>query len=155
MKIDFKEEQHNIYFTVPMQLFITLEIKRPIIWGVVTLFSPKAPLPLKIKAARKIWKAYKSFQSLPEPTKENTGGNRNVLNLIELRDRFFRCCHLDKNRLDFIRDIFNFVIMIYAFDPPWRFMMDTVREWGTEMEWELRSKRELVTDDEGWWTDES
>jgi len=129
-----KQREQSIYFSAPMQMYISAEIKRPLIHGVVTLFSSGSSHIEKAKAVREVWKAYKAFKALPQPTIENTV-DKDAQNVLRLRDWFLGHCFLDRNRLDFVSSIFCFVAMIVSFDAPWRFIIAKVRQQAMSMDW--------------------
>lgn len=87
---------------------------------------------------------------LPEPTKENTW-HPNSHNLIEIRDEFFKHCKLNDERLQFIRVVFNFIIILYDFDPPWRWMIDSVKEEADKKKWEPKEYGHDKRPDWQWW----
>ncbi len=68
-------------------------------------------------------------ERIPEPTVLNTTHKTNTLILIELRDEFFR--HLqNRDRVKALRGFFNFVIILYDYDAPYRQWIDWVlTEW--------------------------
>lgn len=127
MKIDLKEKQATVFSSLPMQVFMIHAIKIPLI-KIASLIASK----------------------LPEPTKENTW-HPNSHNLIEIRDEFFKHCFLEEARLKLIRVIFNFVIIIYDFDPPWRMMIDWVREEANKKEWKPKGYGMNTLPDWRWW----
>ncbi len=143
-------DEKTIYLTPPMQIFILRSIKAPLLEGVQTITSPTASKLDKLRALRKIHTAVSNMGKLPEPTKENTW-HPNSRKLIEIRDRFFKHCFLDAIRLGFTRSIINFVIILYDFDPPWRWMFDSVKVWAFEMEWEPRGYGSAKGPEFGWW----
>ena len=153
MLVQINPKKKTIYSSLPMQVFMIHAIKKPLIEGVNTLFSPDAKLKDKIGAIRELWKAFKAFQKMPEPTKENTW-HPNSHNLIEIRDEFFKHCFLDEIRRRFIRNIFNFVIILYDFDAPWRMMIDwCVEEW-LKKDWKPRWYETALPHNWSWWHEE-
>jgi len=84
-----------------------------------------------------LWKAYKALSCLPEPTLENTS-HPNIRNLIQARDWLLENCNLSEDRRTFIRRIINFGIIIYDYDSPWRWIIDSLREKLMEKTWEKR-----------------
>jgi len=130
-----RDNQKTIYFSIPVQAFITLNIKQPILEAVKDIFG--SPFWRKFIAIWHLWKAYKATAYLPEPNAENTW-HPNTRNHIYLRDWLFERCFLDKLRMSFIRRLMNFVIVIYDFDPYWRWIIDSVREEIKKLKWEKR-----------------
>ena len=140
----------TVYETVPMQLFIMHNIKNLILESVDTIFNPNASKLDKLKAFRKLWKAYQSTTKLPEPTLENTT-HPNAHNLIRLRDWLFERCFLNPLRMGFIRHLINFVIIIVQFDPPWRWIIDSLREEAFKMKWVPREYERSGQVKYDWW----
>ena len=131
--------QRTIYFTFPMQSVISLSIK--------ALIS-KAFRVNRFKAIWYLWKAYRRLIYLPEPTLENTW-HPNTHNLIQARDWLLKNCGLSDNRKSIIRTLINFVIILYDFDSPWRWIIDSLREKMLEMEWKERGYEDKRHYD--WW----
>lgn len=142
--------QKTIYFSLGMQMYMTETIKKPLIQGVNVLFNPKSTKLDKIKALRALWKAIDALKGLPEPTKENTW-HPNTHNLIDLRDWLFGHCFLGENRMGLIRRIINFVIILYDFDPPWRWIFDSLIGKAMCMEWKPRGFQDTWVDSYNWW----
>lgn len=142
--------QKTIYFSLGMQMYMTETIKKPIIQGINVLFNPKATKLDKIKALRALWKVLDALKGLPEPTKENTW-HPNTRNLIDLRDWLLGHCFLGVNRMGLIRRMINFVIILYDFDPPWRWIFDSLREKAVDMEWKPRGFQDTWVESYGWW----
>ncbi|KKM81961.1 hypothetical protein LCGC14_1324550 [marine sediment metagenome] len=140
----------TIYSTVPMQLFMTHAIKQPILDSVETLFDPNASKVSKLKAIRILWKAYQEVSKLPEPTLENTW-HPNAHNLIILRDWVLEWCILDSKRVGLIRKVFNFVIILIDFDPPWRWVFDSLKEEADKMEWKSKDYGRTGETKYSWW----
>lgn len=127
----------TVYSTVPMQLYMIHNIKDPILHSIETIFNPDSSKIDKLRAASKLWKAFQSISKMPEPTLENTE-HLNAHNLIKLRDWLFERCFLAHERMGLIRRLMNFAIIIVDFDPPWRWVFDSVREEAFRMEWQPR-----------------
>lgn len=142
--------QKTIYFSLGMQMYMTETIKKPIIQGISVLFHPQASKLDKVKAVRALWKVLEALKGLPEPTKENTW-HPNTHNLIDLRDSLFGHCFLGGNRMELIRRIINFVIILYDFDPPWRWIFDSLREGALQMKWKPRGFQDTWVDSYRWW----
>lgn len=141
MNIDLKPSRKTIYYSIPVQLFMIYNIKKPILEGMETIFNPWAPAATKWKATRQVWKALKAIQKLPEPTIERTW-HPNTHNLIKLRDWLFECCFpgwlkigFIRKPIKFIRGLVNFPIILYDFDPPWRWIIDNFKDEALKMEW--------------------
>jgi len=141
-------EQSTIYSTIPMQIFMINSIKKPIIDAVETLSSSDASKIDKVKAARKLWKAVHLISKMPEPTLESTW-HPNSHNLIRLRDWLFERCFLGQKRMGLIRRLMNFVIILYDFDPPWRWVMDSLKDKAFEMEWKPKGYEDIRVYE--WW----
>lgn len=149
MAISVKKK--TIYSSLPVQVFMIHAIKAPIMEAVYSLFfNPKATFTEKAKALRKLWKAYQAFQKIPEPTKENTW-HPNSHNLIDLRDTLFYHLQLGDDRWRVIKSIFNFVIILNDFDPPWRWIMDSVKDMALKMEWKPRGYEDTWSKNYHWW----
>lgn len=114
------------------------------------LFDSKAPKLRKLKAAKQLWDAFEAMRGLPEPTVEITW-HPNTHNVIELRDWLFDRCFLNELRMGFIRRIMNFVIILYDCDPPWRWILDSVREEALTKEWKSRGFGDTWTETYTWW----
>ena len=128
------QDKRTIYSTIGYQLFLMHQVKKPLMEGVQTLTSPDVNFAGKMKAVRKIWRAYQNFLKMPEPTVENTH-HPNTHNIIHLRDWFCARCKLAALRVNFVRTCFNFWAVINEMDPPWRMMSDKVREEGFRLDW--------------------
>ncbi len=131
------EKNRTIYATVPMQIYMTRSIKEPILEAIETIFDKDASPIKKLRAAKQLWKAFQAMGKLPEPTFENTW-HPNSHNIIRLREWLFERCRLWGQRNFMIRRIMNFVIIVYEFDQPWRFVFDSLREEALTMEWKPR-----------------
>jgi len=141
---DMEDKQKTIYFSLPVQIFISNDIKKPIFETTENLSSYLE----KLKAIWRLWKIYKSLSKLPEPTKENTW-HPNTHNLIDLRDWLLERCFLDELRIRFIHRVINFIIQLFDYDPPWRWIMDSLREKAFEMKWVKRGYQDNRT--YKWW----
>ena len=142
----------SIYDELPTQILIIEEIKKPLLEGIAVIFDPTTRRKGKLKAAIGIYRALKAVSKLPEPTIEETW-HPNCHNLIKLRDDLLLQLNLGKLRMGFIRNIFNFVIILYNFDPPWRWIIDSVKDQALEMEWIPRGFSDDWKDDYDWWQD--
>ncbi len=145
-----KTVEGTVYATIPMQLYMMHSIKQPIIDSIETIFNPDASKIDKFKAARKLWKVYHSISKLPEPTLENTW-HPNSHNLIILRDWLFKRCFLSKQRMGLVRQLINFAIIVIDFDPPWRWILDSLREEACKMEWQPKEYGRSGVVKYDWW----
>jgi len=125
-------------------------IKKPALEAIETIFDPDASKIKKLRAANELWKAFKCISKMPEPTVENTW-HPNSHNLIKIRDWLFEHCFLDAWRMGFIRKLMNFVIILYDFDPPWRWIMDSAKDEALKMDWKLRGFEDTWVDGYHWW----
>jgi hypothetical protein len=125
------QKHRTIYSSLPMQIFMIHAIKKPLM-AVAGLILDK----------------------IPEPTKENTW-HPNSHNLIDIRDDFFTHMETDKSlaseRLKIIRCVFNFIIILYDFDPPWRWMIDYVKDEAFKKKWEPRGYEDTWSKNYTWW----
>ena len=141
--------QKTVYFSLAMQMYMNEAIKKPALRGIEILFGESSKVD-KLKAAKMLWDAFQAIEGLPEPTKENTW-HPNTHNVIDLRDWLFERCFLGKIRMGFIRRVMNFFIILYDFDPPWRWIFDSVREKACEMDWKARGFSDTWKDTYVWW----
>ncbi len=144
--------QKTVYFSLAMQMYMNETIKKPAVQAMEVLFSPKASQFDRIKAVKMLWGVYDSLKGLPEPTKENTW-HPNTHNLIDLRDWLFEHCHLNIFRMGFIRRIMNFVIILYDFDPPWRWIFDSLFQEVLKKNWKPRGFDDTWKNTYVWWKD--
>jgi len=135
-----------------MQMYMNTVIKKPALEAVQVIFSDEASRIKKIKAAKTLWDVFQSLQGLPEPTKENTW-HPNAHNLIDLREWMFKRCFLGSLRMVFIRRVINFIIILYDFDPPWRWIFDSVKDEALKMKWESRGYCDEWANTYAWWKD--
>lgn len=142
--------QKTIYFTIGMQMYMAETIKKPIVEATAILFNPKSSRVQKIKALRMLWKVFEAMKGLPEPTKENTW-HPNTHALIDLRDWLFERCSLNVFRMGFVRRIMNFVIVLYDFDPPWRWILDSLKDEALKKEWKPRGFSDTWRNTYTWW----
>ncbi len=142
--------QKTVYFSLPMQMYMNKTIKKPALKAVSVLFSPEASRFDKLKAAKMLWEAFEATKGLPQPTKENTW-HPNTHNLIDLRDWLFKRCHLDGLRMGFIERVMNFIIIIYDFDPPWRWIFDSIHEESERKEGKTRGFADTWKETYAWW----
>ena len=126
-----------IYSALPMQVFMIHAIKVPLADGFFILCQRR--LRQKREALKKIRMAFRNMGKLPEPTIENTW-HPNTHNLILLRTWLFERYPI-LGRYSLTRYPINFAIIIHAFDPPWRWIMESVGEEAARLEWT------------GWWHD--
>ena len=141
----------TIYSSLPMQVFMIHNIKKPAMESVEIIFNPDASKIQKLKAARELWKCFNAISKMPEPTLENTW-HPNTHNLIKLRNYIFEHCFLGTLRMGFIRRVMNFVIILYDFDPPWRWIMDSFKDGALTMDWKPRGYEDTWKYD--WWLEE-
>ena len=153
MAVDIKPNKNTIYSALPMQVYMIHAVKMPLIEGVNLFLDPEASKLQKVRALRLVYKAVKAMAKLPEPTVESVW-HPNTLNIIALRDWFFERCHLGFARLSFVRTLFNFVIILYDFDPPWRWMMDSLLAKAFGMGWKEKIYGHKETPNWAWWQDE-
>ena len=80
-------------------------------------------------------------EKVPEPTKDNTRWKNSDI-LVELRDKFFELDNLP-NRDKALRAIWNFVIILYDYDPIYQQRMDWLVEqfFKRYKDWEPREPR--------------
>ncbi len=140
----------TVYSTVPMQLYMIHNIKAPIVDSVETICNPDAGKIDKLRAAAKLWKAFQAISKMPEPMIENTW-HPNSHNLIMLRDWLFKRCELNDKRMGLIRRLMNFVIILYDFDPPWRWVMDSLKDEALKMEWKPKGYEMKAGNEYAWW----
>ncbi len=119
-----------IYSALPMQVFMIHAIKKPLTDGLYLFFMRDMSLRRKRAALRWIFASLHNMGKLPEPTIENTW-HPNTHNLILLRAWAFEKWHF----LNHFKKIINFAIIIHAFDPPWRWIMETVLRDALKMRW--------------------
>lgn len=118
--------------------------------------TPFASFPLQTlmitKIKRPLLKLVAMFgDHFPEPTKENTW-HPNSHHLIDLRDEFFRHCFIpNEERIKLLRIIFNFVIVIYDYDRPYRMMMDWCKEQLDRKQWAPRESEQPTKCNFNWW----
>ena len=124
-------QKRCIYFALPMQVFMIHAIKTPLLESVRYLFSRR--FKGKYKAIKQLRFAFRSMGKLPEPAIENTW-HPNTHNLILIRIWAFERYPL-LARFKVVRNAINFGIIIHSFDPPWRWMMETVLMDALKMEW--------------------
>jgi len=132
------------------QVYMVHAIKAPLVASVNTLMSPESSKIDKLKAFNELRKLLPKFSKLPIPTKENTW-HPNSHHLIDIRDEFFKRCHLDNNRLWFINTLFNFAIILYDYDRPYRMMMDWCKEQLDRKKWAPRESQSVCGWDYSWW----
>ncbi len=106
-------------------------IKMPLADGFFLLCQRR--LKQKREALKKIVMALRNMGKLPEPTIENTW-HPNTHNLIHLRTWLFTRYPI-LGRYSITRRIINFGIIVHAFDPPWRWIMESVGEEAGKLEW--------------------
>jgi len=140
----------TVFETVPMQLYMIHTIKTPIIFAIDTIFNPNASKLDKLKAASKLYKAFQAISKMPEPTLENTT-HPNAHNLIILRDWLLGKCNLSYERMGLIRHLINFAIIIVQFDPPWRWIIDSLREESLKLTWVPRDYDRTGAVKYEWW----
>ena len=145
-------QEKTIFFSLAMQMYMSKEIKQPVIQAFNTIFDPKIPRLQRLRAIKRLWDALESLKGLPEPTKENTW-HPNTHNLIELRDWIVGKCSLSPSRMNLIRRVMNFVIVLYDFDPPWRWIFDSLRDEALKKEWKPRGFEDTWTKTYAWWVD--
>ena len=143
---------NTVYFSLAMQMYMTEEIKKPLMRASEVLFDANASRWKKLKALKALWDAFEAVKGLPEPTKQNTW-HPNTHNLIDLRDWLFECCHLATLRMGFVKRVMNFVIILYDFDPPWRYILDSLREKAMGMKWQPRGYQDTWVERYTWWRD--
>jgi hypothetical protein len=129
-RVDEHKRRQTIFTSSPYQKFMIHGIKAPLL-TLINLFADK----------------------FPEPTKENTW-HPNSHTMIDIRDEFFRHCHLDKRRNSVLRAVINFVIVMYDYDPPYRMMIDW---WAKNLEfqnWRHDIDIKVIDYKWDWWDEE-
>jgi hypothetical protein len=152
MPIDLPVNQKTVYFSLAMQMYMNETIKKPVLKAFQVLFSDEYSNVQKLKALRVLWKAFKSLRGLPEPTKENTW-HPNTHRLIELRDFLFERLKLCPARMGLIKRVMDFVIILYDFDPPWRYIFDSLKDEALKMEWQPRGFCDTWKDTYKWFNE--
>jgi len=142
----------TIYSSLPFQALVIETVKKPLLEGVATIFDQNASKFDKLKAANKLWKAFQALCQLPKPTIENTW-HPNSHNLIYLRDWLMEHLKLGGIRKAFIERMFNLVIIINDFDPPWRWVIDSVKDKAFEMDWKPRGYGDDWQEGYHWWVE--
>jgi len=143
--------QKTVYFTLGMQMYMTETIKKPLIHAFNVMFNPKAKKFDKVRAGKALWDVLKALKGLPEPTKDNTW-HPNTHKLIDLRDWLFERCFLGKERMNLVGRVINFVIVLYDFDPPWRWIFDSLLGEALKEEWKPRGFQDTWTESyKDWW----
>lgn len=129
----------TIYSSLPMQVYMIHAIKAPILASV-----GKGNLKTRFQT---IAKSLKAIDKLPEPTAENTW-HPNTHNLLLLRDWLFAhwfirliCLIPPVKRL--LRRITKGVVILYDFDPPWRWVLDSVKDKALQG-YDLRYLRDYI-----------
>jgi hypothetical protein len=132
----------TIYSSLPMQVYMIHAIKKPILESV-----GKGTLRAKIQSFKTISIAFGNIDKLPEPTAENTW-HPNSHNLLLLRAWFLKhwfirllCLIPPVKRL--LHRITKGVIILYDFDPPWRWILDSVKDKALAG-YDLRSQRDYM-----------
>ncbi len=143
-------QTQTIFYGIGAQMFMTHRIKTPLMGTAHTLFDKKASLWEKAKALKRLNAAFQAMKLLPEPTKINTW-HPNTKNLLDLRDYLFEHCKLNFVRMGFVRRVMNFIIILYDFDPPWRFIFDSLIQKALKMEWKQRGYEDTWTPTYTWW----
>lgn len=134
MQVKINPNKATIYSSLPVQVFMIHAIKTPLMEGIGEFFSLR--IKNKIQSIKKILKAYKAFQKLPEPFEGNTW-HPNTHNIISLKEWFCKRYWFLRPIRKHIRRLFDFWAIIYDFDPPWRMMMDELREESLHLEWSI------------------
>jgi len=152
----------TIYSSLPVQSLVISTIKKPILEAIPVIFNPEASKIEKLKAAVKLWRGLQALSNLPRPTLENTW-HPNSHNLIVIRDWVLDCLSvrnkqgiyagLNSTRLGLIDKLFNLVIIIYDFDPPWRWILDSVKDNAFDMSWKPRGYGDDWSEGYHWWNE--
>ena len=140
----------TIYDPQPVQMLFIHNIKTPILEAFDILFSPDSSLIAKGRALKNAKKAFNTLSNLPRPSLEDTW-HPNSHNLIHIREYLIRNLRLAPIRMNFIDNIFKLAIMIYEYDCPWRWIMDSAREKSEELEWKERGYYDDWQDGYDWW----
>ncbi len=120
-----------IYSALPMQVFMIHAIKLPLLNGLHLLLEKGHGISVRWESIKQIRLAFRNMGKLPEPTMENTW-HPNTHNLILLRTwAFEKYPYLAR-----FKNVINFAIIIHAFDPPWRWIMETTLRDALAMDWD-------------------
>lgn len=122
------KEQHTIYFTIQMQMYLSTTVKGPALRAIETVRTGGS----KWYALRVMWNAFAAIKGIPEPTKQNTW-HPNTHNLIYIRDTTLK----NIIRFKVPRFLVRFLIVLYDFDPPWRYILDSIKDESAEMKWNI------------------
>ena len=142
----------SIYSTVHMQVYFIKTIKQPFEQAISVLTSD-ANKAEKLRALMSLRRVIKAAEGLPEPTKENTNyPNTHVL--IDAKDWYFSHFYHEQDRAKMMRAIFNFLIILYQYDEPWRLKIDTVLEFIKNSPWELPAYADKLKHLWTWWRED-
>lgn len=140
----------TIYSELPVQAYMIQMVKKPLLESIQALFDGNASKTSKLRAVAKLWRALQAVRHLPEPTIENTW-HPNSHNLIKIRDGLLKQTRLDPIRVSFIKNVLNLAIIVYDFDPPWRWIMDSAKDEAFSMDWKPRGYGDDWSDGYNWW----
>ena len=129
--------EDTIYTVGRVNAAIINKIKGPFMDAIYIVMS-EASIAAKIRAGAELYELTKEINKLPDPTKANTRW-KNTDILIDLRDEFFR---LENNpgREPAFRAIWNFIIILYDYDPYYQQRIDWLVEAFLKVasQWEAR-----------------
>lgn len=133
MKIDLGGNKRSIYSSVAYQLFLMFQVKKPLMDSLEMIF--RVCLHGKRKEIQKFRKALRAIDKLPEPAAGNTR-QANTGNILYLRSWLYRRL-MGKVIKRLAGRLIKLGIIIYDFDPPWRWVMDNLKDRALEMDWHI------------------
>jgi len=135
--IDTLGARHKtIYSSLPVQVYMIHAIKKPILDAIYNVRNQGGLIP-KAKAGIGILKALNKMDKLPDPDLENTW-HPNTQNLLIMREWFFdywivrMLCPIPFIKKPLHR-ITKGIVILYDFDPPWRWMLDSLKDRAFEL----------------------
>jgi len=152
----------TVYSSFDYQKVMIEDIKRPLLENLMIILSPDSSKSDILKALLNLMKVLRRFEKYPEPQRgihPETGlpyvWNPNSLRLIELRDEFFSHCKLGGLRERILRAGINFIIIIYDYDPPYRFMLEWWIEKLEPKHWNRHIPVKVVDFKPFWWIEKT
>jgi hypothetical protein len=162
-RVEEAKKRQTVYSSFDYQKVMIEDIKRPMLESLMVILSPESSKTGTLKALLNLAKVLNKFESsFPEPQRgihPETGlpyiWNPNSKRLIEYRDEFFSHCKLGGIRERILRAGINFIIIIYDYDPPYRFMIEW---WAKKLEiknWNHDIPPKVVNYKPFWWIEET
>lgn len=132
-----ERKQMTIFGRDDVQKTIIFRVKAPLVKAMNLLSRGRLHLSEVIFILRTLWAVKRIIdKELPDPTQDNTW-HPNTRILLDLQDYILGHVRLTPDRVNLLRVVSKFIIIVYDFDTPYRQMIDRCVERLKQSDWKL------------------